>query len=41
MARQLVKAVALATAIASSDPAATQQVMAQASAGMLEGAVCS
>jgi hypothetical protein len=35
MARQLVKAVALAAAIASSDPAAAQQVTARASAGML------
>jgi hypothetical protein len=41
MVRQLVNTVALAAAIASSDSAAAQQVTAQASAGMLEGAVCS
>jgi hypothetical protein len=35
MVRQLVKAVALAAAIASSNPAAAQQVTPQASAGML------
>ena len=35
MVRQLVKAVALAAAVASSNPAAAQQVTPQASAGML------